>query len=167
MSKRLDILKALTAQLETISEDNGYRHSLAGRVYRGRDRFGAEYATKRPFVSVLEAKATDYGLPANEEDTVRMDEWILLVQGWAVDDIRNPTDPAYELVADVEKCLAMLIAKDERGQPMYPGIYRLGDKIAKLVLAQPVVRPAEDGLSDSAFFYLPIRVGLKVDIRQP
>lgn len=168
MSKRLEVLKALTAHIEnTVSIDNGFKHNLSKKVFRGRDRFGNDYASKRPFVSILEAKASDYGLPANEEETVRLDEWILLVQGWAVDDMLNPTDPAYDLVADVERCLAMLIAKDEQGQPLYPGIYRLGGKIAKLTLAQPVVRPAEDGLSDSAFFYLPIRIGLKVDIRQP
>ncbi|EDL9287903.1 hypothetical protein CTQ87_20140 [Salmonella enterica subsp. enterica serovar Infantis] len=167
MSQRLDILKALTAHLEQITIENGYAYDLKGKVYRGRDRFGADFTSKLPIVSILEAKATDYGAFANEEQTVRMDDWVLLVQGWVKDDPRNPTDPAYELLAEVEKRLAMLVAKGENGQPMYPALYRLGGKIAKLTLAQPVVRPPEDGLSDTAFFFLPVRVGLKVDIRNP
>lgn len=167
MSKRLDILKALTAFLEGINPDNGYTYNLKGKVYRGRDRFGAEYVARMPFLSILEAKATDYGNFANEEQTVRLDDWVLLVQGWCADDARNPTDPVYNLVAVVEERLSMLIAKDENGAVLYPGVYRLNGMIATLTLAQPVVRPPEEGLSDTAFFFLPIRVGLKVDIRNP
>ncbi|ASW27258.1 hypothetical protein L6P55_23910 [Klebsiella pneumoniae] len=167
MSKRLDVLKALTDFLEGISPDNGYPYDFRGKVYRGRDRFGAEYVAKMPFLSILEAKATDYGKFANEEQTVRMDDWVLLVQGWCADDARNPTDPIYDIVAVVEKRLSMLISKDENGNPEFPGVYRLKGMIATLTLAQPVVRPPEEGLSDTAFFFLPIRVGLKVDIRNP
>lgn len=167
MSQRLDVLKALTAHLEGITKDNGYPYDMKGKVYRGRDRFGADFVSRLPFLSILEAKATDYGNFANEEQTVRLDDWVLLVQGWVPDDARNPTDPAYDLVATVESRLAMLIAKDEDGRPMYPGVYRLGEMVATLTLAQPVVRPPEEGLSDTAFFFLPVRVGLKVDIRNP
>lgn len=167
MSKRLEVQKALTKHLEGITPDNGYKADLRGKVYRGRNRFGANHTDKIPFLSVLEPKATDYGNFANEEQTVRLDDWVLLVQGWADDDPRNPTDPAYELVAEVEQRLAMLIAKDEQGNIMFPGVYRLGGKIAKLTVAQPIVRPPEEGLSDTAFFYIPIRIGLSVDIREP
>lgn len=168
MSNRLDILKKLTAHLEGITISNGYAHDLAGKVYRGRERFGENFTSRLPFLSILEAKATDYGNFADEEQVVRQDDWVLLVQGWVNDDPRNPTDPAYELVADVEKRLAMIIEHDSRGiDPKYPGVYRLGGMIAKLTVAQPVVRPPEDAISDKAFFFLPIRVGLKVDLRNP
>ncbi|EMQ4336895.1 hypothetical protein WG681_004796, partial [Salmonella enterica subsp. enterica serovar Newport] len=90
MSQRLDILKALTAHLEQITIANGYAYDLKGKVYRGRDRFGADFTARLPIVSILEAKATDYGSFANEEQTVRMDDWVLLVQGWVKDDPRNP-----------------------------------------------------------------------------
>jgi hypothetical protein len=119
-----------------------------------------------PILSVLEAKATDYGNFADEEQMVRQDDWVLLVQGWAKDDPRNPTDPAYLLLADVERRLSMIV-DNEKGVPVFPGVYRLGGLIAKLTVAQPVVRPPEEGLSDTAFFFLPLRVGLKVDLRNP
>lgn len=166
MSQRLTILKTLTAHLEGINVANGYHHDLKGKVYRGRDRFGADFLSKMPILSVLEAKATDYGNFADEEQIVRQDDWVLLVQGWAKDDPRNPTDPAYLLLADVERRLSMIVDND-KGAPVYPGVYRLGGLIAKLTVAQPVVRPPEEGLSDTAFFFLPLRVGMKVDLRNP
>lgn len=166
MSKRLDVLKKLTLHLEGISVDNGYSHDLKGKVYRGRDRMGANMLGRLPALSILEAKATDYGVFADDEQITRLDDWILLVQGWVKDDPRNPTDPAYELLADTEKRLSMIM-ECVSGQPVYPGVYRLGGDIAKLTLAQPVVRPPEEGLSDTAFFFLPVRVGMKVDLRNP
>lgn len=166
MSQRLTILKKLTEHLEGINVANGYEHDLKGKVYRGRDRFGADFTSKMPILSILEAKATDYGNYADEEQMVRQDDWVLLVQGWAKDDPRNPTDPAYLLLADVERRLSMIV-DTENGSPTFPGVYRLGGLIAKLTVAQPVVRPPEDGLSDTAFFFLPLRVGLKVDLRNP
>ncbi|WHM53118.1 tail terminator [Xanthomonas phage XAP3] len=167
MSKRLDVLKALTAHLEGITPANGYKHDLSRRVFRGRTRFGADKMSNLPMLSILESKAPDFGMPADEENTVRLDEWILLVQGWAKDDPINPTDPVYLLAAEVEARLGMLTVLDENGLPIYPGVYRLGQKIAKLTLAQPVVRPPEEGLSDTSFFFLPIRVGIKTDLRNP
>lgn len=168
MSKRLAILKYLTAHLEGINPDNGYPgYNLKGKVFRGVDRFGASHADMRPFMSVLEAKATDYGKFASEDQAVSLNDWVLLIQGWVVDDPRNPTDPAYPLVEIVEERLSMLIALDDEGKAIYPGVYRMGGMIATLTLAQPVVRPPEEGISESAFFFLPIRVGLKVDIRNP
>lgn len=168
MNKRLEVMKFISNWIEGINPDNGYPDfDLRKKVYRGRDRFGADFADRLPYVSILEAKATDYGKFANEEETVRLDDWVLLVQGYCVDDARNPTDPAYEMVAVVEGRLAMLIEKDEQGQVKYPGVYRMGGLIATLTLAKPVVRPPEEGLSDTAFFYLPIRVGIEIDIRNP
>lgn len=167
MSKRLEILKALTDHLKGITPANGYTHNLSNSVFRGRERFGDNHKQYLPMISILEPKAPEFGMPANEEQTVRKDDWILLIQGWAKDDPLNPTDPAYLLVAEVEKRLSDIIALNDRGQPIDKQSYRLGNKIATLVLAAPIVRPPEDGLSDAAFFYLPIRIGHKVDIRNP
>lgn len=167
MSKRLAVLVALTAHLEGINEDNGFRHNLKGNVYRGRTLFGDEFKARLPFLSILEGKSSDYGINANDEQTKRKDDWVLLVQGFSRDDPRNPTDPAYLLLADVEKRLSQLIATDESGNPQFPAIFRLGGMIATLTLAQPIVRPPEAGVSDTAFFYLPIRVCIDVDICNP
>lgn len=167
MSKRLEILKALTEHLKGITPANGYSHDLSKSVFRGRERFGDNHKQYIPMVSILEPKAPEFGMPANEEQTVRKDDWMLLIQGWAKDDPINPTDPAYLLVADVERRLSEIIALNENGRPLNKESYRLGKKIATLTLAAPIVRPPEDGLSDAAFFYLPIKIGHVVDIRNP
>lgn len=165
--KRLAIMKALTAHLEGINGVEPYEYDLRGKVFRGRNLFGEQAQDKPPIVSVLEGKATDYGQFAEEWQTVRLDSWLLLVQGWVKDDIVNPTDPAYGLLADVELRLSDIVAKKLDGKPKYPGIHLLGGLISSLTLASPVVRPPEDGLSSKAFFYLPVLVGLKSDITKP
>lgn len=164
-SKRLDILKALSRHLEGIDGIDPYEHNLRGRVIRGRDRMGA--TDPLPCVSLLEGKATDYGQFADERNINRLDSWVLLIQGWVADDPLNPTDPAYGLLADVEMRLSDIVAIDGNGRPRFPGVFMLGGLISSLTVAQPVVRPPEDGLSSKAFFYLPVVVGLKSDISKP
>ncbi|QJI52239.1 hypothetical protein [Cronobacter phage JC01] len=161
---RLKILKALTKHLEGINGIEPYVHDIRGSVYRGRAILGDSMPL--PCVSILEGKATDYGEFADEEETVRKDKWLLLIQGWVKDDPANPTDPAYGLLADVELRLSDITAK-EAGAPKFPDIHLLGGLISSLTLAAPVVRPPEDALSSKAFFYLPVLVGLKSDLTKP
>lgn len=162
---RLRVLKALTEHLEGITVANGYGHDLKGKVYRGRDLFGDN--DKPPFLSLLEGKGSEIGNFADENRTTRADQWILLVQGWVVDDKKNPTDPAYNLLADVEQRLSDIIAVDNQGAPKFKGVHNLKGLITSLTMASPVVRPPENGVSSTAFFYLPIRIGLAVDLTKP
>lgn len=164
-SKRLSILQALTRHLEGIDAIDPYTHDLSGRVYRGRSVISGD--TPLPALSLLEGKATDYGVFADENQMVRKDSWLLLLQGWVQDDPVNPTDPAYQLLADVELRLSDIIAVNEQGQPKYPGAYLLNGLITGLTVASPVVRPPEDGLSSKAFFYLPLLVGMASDLSKP
>lgn len=164
-SKRLLILKALTEHLKGINGIDPYTFDVSNAVFRGRDIFGE--GSPVPMLSLLEGKATDYGNYADESQTVRKDSWLLLLQGWVNDDVVNPTDPAYDLLADVELRLSDINAVDGQGRPKFEGIYLLGGLISSLTVAQPVVRPPEGGLSSKAFFYLPLLVGLKSDITNP
>lgn len=174
---RLQVLQKLCAHLEGITIINGYQHDLIDvngtHVFRGRAEFGDNDPT--PMVSLIEAKATDYGVFADENSSVRKDEWVVLVQGWAVDtskgprgtNLDHPTDAVYQLLMDVESRLSDIVATDEKGQPKFPGKFRLEGLITSLRLASPVVRPAETGVSSKAFFYLPIRIGLAYDLTAP
>lgn len=162
---RLQILKRLTAHLEGINGIDPYYHDVKGKVFRGVAMFGAN--TPLPCLSILEGKASDYGNFADELQTVRLDSWLLLVQGWVNDDVRNPTDPGYYLAADVTRRLSDIIALNEHGKPKYSGVYLLNGLISSLTVAAPIVRPPEDNLSTKAFFYLPIQVGLKSDLTKP
>lgn len=163
--KRLIIMRALTEHLRGINGIDPYRHDVSEAVFRGRDLLGPH--DPLPSISILEGKATDYGTYADDNNTVRKDEWLLLIQGWVKDDPLNPTDPAYDLLYDVELRLSDLTSQTPTGKPKFPGIYLLGGLISTLRLASPVVRPPEEGMSARAFFYLPVLVGLKTDLTKP
>lgn len=168
-SKRLLILKDLTALLQGITLANGYQHDLSTvdgvlRVYRGRTSFGRE--TEMPVVNILEPlnpdrepATTDYGL-------VQKDRWVLLIQGWAQDDEENPTDPAHLLMADVKKRLAEII-KDAT-QPFQPTtpLYMLGGKVTGLSIEPGTVRPPDEN-SERAFFFLRIVLDVVEDLGDP
>jgi hypothetical protein len=155
-SKRLVILKALTAHLETVTVANGYQHDLLGKVLRGALVVSNEdYPV--PVISVLESFNPDRAPNAVGGNFRReqKDLWVLLVQGWAVDDADHPTDPAHNLMADVKKCLAQ-IADEENAA------YMLGYKVAGINIEPGVVRPADE-TSAKAYFWM--RVVLEVTER--
>jgi hypothetical protein len=158
ISRKLDILMALTAHLETITVLNGYEHDLTGRVFRGHAVWGDEMSL--PMVSVLEAPRPDERARlGGHERAFRSEDWMLMVQGWVEDDKANPTDPAYALQADVEKCLSRLVEINEaNGRAVYPESYRLGNRVSAITIGPGVVSPARERVSAKAFFYLPLVV---------
>lgn len=157
MSNRLEVLKRLTAFLKEITKANGYSHDLALNVFRGRTVFGAEDPT--PLISILESPRSDVGTYAGENE--RKERWGLLIQGWTFDDNENPTDPAYELMDDVEVHLERISeCSTINGQPTYPDKYMLGRTIADIKVHPGVVRPPMEGVSSKAFFYLPVTLTL-------
>lgn len=161
-SKQLDILKQLTTHLEGITTANGYPLTLTGRVFRGRADFGENDPV--PAISILEAPRPNDALAADEDALIRSEDWVLLLQGWAEDDRRNPSDPVYRLKACVEKRLSE-IALTRNGVGLLP-IFRLGGRIAGLRIGPGLCRPA-DQLSPRAYFYLPLIVTLAVNVADP
>lgn len=160
---RLTVLKALTAHLEgivhSVGEDwDGF--NLAGRVYRGISRYGAEMGEEE-FLSILEAPRPDAGITTGVLNSSRVEEWPLLLQGWTKDDKTNPSDPVYRLMNVVELRLKEIVAVHGRtGMPIVPSKYLLGNLITSFSFGPGVVRPPTEGISSKAFFYLPLRVGL-------
>src|SRR5690606_2171657 len=104
-SKRLTTLMALSDFLASeITTANGYKHDLEDRVWRGRNKFDKD--DEVPALAILDnpdpdrfprLAGGDWDYPLGKED------WVLLIQGWVPDDKMNPTDPAYELMADTRK----------------------------------------------------------------
>lgn len=169
-SKQLHILKRLTTHLQGITPANGYDYDLSASVFRGRALFGANDPV--PMVSILEAPKPDVGLVAGENKIERIEEWLLLLQGWTEDDKENPTDPAYGLKAAVEKRLSEIIAVNpSTGTPAVPGIYRLNVNgqalIGDLSIGPGVVRPPDAQVSSKAYFFLPLRVSLPTNVSNP
>lgn len=166
---RLLILRRLTALLEEVAyqDEAGNDVLMLGRVSRGRILLGEE--SKPPLLSVLEAARPDpHTGYAGDENDAHHDMWPLLVQGIIEDDIDNPTDPAYFMVAAVEAQLSKIIAVDANtGHALFPQHKDLGGLITALEIMPPVVRPPEDKVSSKAFFFLPIRLGVAISSDQP
>src|SRR5690606_11541926 len=94
--------------------------------------------------------------------------WTLLIQGIAEDDKANPGDAAYYLAAAVEAQLAKLTAmKPGRPVPLYPDDHLLGGLVTGIEIAPPLVRPPEKEVSSTAYFFLPLLVGVAVAPGQP
>ncbi len=170
-SKRLTALKALTAHLiSEISIVNGYKHDLEPEsVFRG--RMHSDDSDLLPALAILENVDPDrYPRRAGGEAQapLQLEDWILLLQGWVEDDKVNPTDPAYEFMADVKKALA-LILQDEHpvhGTGKHPN-YLLGGLIAGMTIEPGTVRPPIEQVSARAFFWLRIVLKFVEDPKDP
>lgn len=158
-SYRLQVLKALTTHLQGITGAGWDGFNLSSSVFRGRALFGTE--APETMVSLLEAPRNDNPMTGGYNREAKSEEWNLMLMGTTVDDSANPTDPVYALVDVVEKRLGEIIAtKPRTGTPTYPAVYMLGGLITGLSFGPPIVRPATEGISNKAFFYMPLRVGL-------
>lgn len=163
---RLLILQKLSKHLEGVNPDNGYEFDLRGRVYRGRSNFGLE--TPLPAISILESPHPDMATYVGQNWQAMRDQWTLLLQGFVDNDMRNPTDPAYYLYAEVVSHLSRLVAtRSATGTPTYPDEYNLSGLITSMEVAPPVIRPPEEGQSSRAFFFLPLRLGVAVQLWNP
>lgn len=156
---RLRVLKALTRALEEITEDNGYRFDLAGKVFRGRDIFGD--SDPLPMVSILEAIEEQKQLPAPQTGTTSTGPWELLVQGFVDDDFAHPTDPAHALMADVKR---RLIAERTKGRGY--DVLGMGGKVTDLKISHGVVRPPDE-VSGKAYFWLRLTLEVVENLLDP
>ena len=164
---RLEVLKRLCDLLEHEYVNEELTFDLRGAVVRGRNILGEE-TKPLPFLSILEAPRPDVANYAAEDGPFRSDNWTLLIQGRVLDDKLKPSDDAYYLCAAVEERLSRIVLMEPtRGKPVYPEHHMLGGLITSFHVAPPVVRPPEDKISASAFFFLPVRVGMAVDMRSP
>lgn len=156
---RLRALKSLTALLESISIAGGFKHDLAGRVFRGRIHFGDDDVL--PMISILEPAVPHEGLEI-PEGTPLFNGWLdLIVQGFVDDDSENPTDPAYVLLADVRQALAAEKRRADTAMHGSTGVRLLGmgGKVTDIEIGLGVVRPADE-TSDKAYFWLSLRLRL-------
>jgi hypothetical protein len=143
---RLRILQALTAALKEITPANGYVHDLSSGVFRGRNVFGD--TDNPPFVSILEAPDPIAPYTSPSDSAGQKGNWALIIQGFVEDDEDNPTDPAYVLIADVIKRLAI-----EKKRDADFDIFGMGNHVTGMEIGSRVVRPPDD-TSSKAYFVL-------------
>ena len=165
---RLAVIKRLCELIETTDgpDHNGAPFDLTGKVYRGRTEFGTE--TQLPAVSVLESPNPDLGIFGGGKEALS-ENWTLLIQGWALDDKSNPSDPAYYLAAAVQQKIALtsLTKSDGSGRPVASQWYNLGSLDVMVEVGPSVVRPFDSKTSSRAFFYLPVRVSIARNVGEP
>lgn len=169
-SRQLDVLLRLTAQFEGITPANGYDFDLTGKVFRGRLVFGAD--DPDPVISIVEHLSADVTLDtAGENQIVRSENWVLLIQGWMRIIDTHPTDLVYNLKAAAEHRLARCIQTNGRGEPLYPAEYMLGlwrNGVTGITIGPGVVSaPVRPDVSQRAFFYLPVGIGWSSDVSKP
>lgn len=171
-SKQLAILKFLTDHLEGINPSNEnpatgepYTTDLSGSVVRGVLTIGSD--RKVPLLAINEPPTPTDSLFADAGATKKKEVWRLLLQGFAEADENNSNDPAYLLKAITEQRLSRLV-EETQGRHTFPE----GKAFAKLVIAklkvhQGVVRPPDDKVSPTAFFYIPLTIEMGTDICNP
>lgn len=172
---RLAILTALCNVLKnpTPGEDGDTFGVLT--VYRGRAILGDDIKVDPNCLAILESPISDPAVQyAGVDYEMRRDKLTLLIQGRApdtmndsVDLVDQSSDVAYYLEAAVESRLARIQITDRNGEAVYPIDYALGGLILDLEIGSPVVRPPEVKLSATAFFFLPVRVGIAKQSDQP
>lgn len=162
--RKLATLKALTSLLETVSIVEGAPFDLLGKVFRGRQRYGDEMPL--PCVSILEAVQQDPGAEYGPDGFGHINQWPVLIQGWVDDDKQYPTDAVYALMGEVELKLNEIIALNQLGDGKYPA-FRLGGLVTGMTVGPGIVRPPMEGVSDKAFFFLPVAFGFDSDLSHP
>lgn len=159
-SRRLQVLKAITTQLETITVLNGYQFDLEGAVFRGRTGFGDE--TPTPCIGIFEMRPED---AVRADETVQRDEWFLAIQGYVDADDVHPTDPAHNLMADVKKSLAVIMRPDT---PVSRNSeYMFGGLVVDMQLDGGVVMPPSQDVTDVAVFLLKMTVTIVDNLENP
>lgn len=157
---RLRLLKNLTAVLEGITVTNGYAHDLDGKVFRGRTLFSDD--DPMPMVAILEAIEQQAPVRSDPREAMSNSPWELMIQGFAVDDRKNPTDPAHLLMADVKKAIAL----HKRNDPRSRDLLGMGGRVTDLKISPGVVRPADER-SSHCYFWLKLSVSLVEDMADP
>lgn len=163
---RLRVLKALTAALQEIKPSNGYVNDVHNAVFRGRLVYGEN--DPLPMLSILE--------PPQPIDQIAQGsgnisgDWDLLIQGFVKDDSKNPTDPAYVLMADVMKRLGIEQNKRPNGRTVnvlgLGGGQGKGNEIIEMTIGHGIARPADD-ISAKAYFWLTLTLKTVEDLKDP
>lgn len=157
---RLTVLKALSAALEEVTPANDYLHDLTASVFRGRLLFTSHDPV--PMVTITEPPQMPEQMESPDGATESSTKFPLLLQGFVDDDRENPTDPAYRLLADVQKRLALA-----RSQGDGYDILGLGERVMALHIGKGIVRPPDEVVSKTAYFWLPVTLEIAEDYANP
>lgn len=162
----LYVEKALTQLLrDRLTFAAGAKVDCEGRVFRGRQRYGARDPV--PMISLLQAPEVEVDLQPAGDGSARTASVLYLLQGWADDDHDNPTDPAHELLAEVKRVLGGVVDEDSEDFLLKSAHPDNEPLIEGLDVSFGLVRPPEQTISDKAYFWLPLRIGFVESLAAP
>lgn len=167
VSRRYAVVSAIAEHLKTITPTNGYIYNLSNSVFIGRRNFGD--TDSLPAVTILEVP--DIQVPGNRPDSgdVQKGDWEFFVQGFIKsEDVKNPTLPAYNLMADVTKALSAIV--DPQNNPRHGttpnAIYMIDGKVMNFDMGGFHVRQSDEQAA-IANFYLRIRTQVVEKLSNP
>lgn len=153
---RLQVLKGATAILADIKPENGYRTDVQAAV-RGRAVFNSQF-DPWPFISIME----DPNELDNILDTRSGEEALtnlkLIIQGYAIEDVENPTDPAYYLLADIQKAFSDEIRRNGGRGESHPNLFGMGTTVSRIVIGSGAVLPSHAEISDVPWCIVPVSI---------
>lgn len=166
---RLRVMKAICAQLKTITPANGYLSDFsdfvdaagrpAERVFRGRTEYGDN--DPLPMLSVLEdPRGFDPNNAANAP--LAINQFRIFVQGFVQDDKVHPLDPAYFCSAQVIQALARV-----KKQFNILGLGNVQPCITSMSIGQPIHRPPDNDVSAVAYCLIPVVLTLAENLETP
>lgn len=172
---RLRVLKALTDTIKAVTISNGYEIDLGdfvdadtgltqARVFRGRTMFGDN--DPLPMVAILEdPRGQDTPPQPQHTSGAAVGTMRLLIQGFVQDDKDHPLDPAYIASSQIVKALALQKAP----KPTFsgPDILGFNGRVQSMTIEQPVHRPADNEISEKAYFVLGVTLSLVEKLDDP
>jgi hypothetical protein len=160
---RLRVLMALQNCMQAMTPANGYTYDLSQSVFVGRDMFGDDDPV--PLIAILEDPDTPPLRLTPRDATDRVNTWTLLIQGFINPDQGDmPLRPAYVLAAETAKAL---IDGARRMDGHTPDYFGMGGRVDRFALGPAIVRPAEIGVSDKAFFWLRLTLEIVENLLDP
>lgn len=170
---RVKIINAIVAAIKEVIPASGFHFDLRAddtgrdRVVRGRIAIGNDEPL--PFVTVIEPPLAVEAMNTRRQpdNSVRITEWDILVQGWAEDD-ETAGDQAYLLCSEV----CQRLAQEKRRSDVRPGsgnaynFFGLGKTIFEYSIGSPVVRPSES-VTGQSVFYVILTVKFREDVASP
>lgn len=166
---RLRLMKAVTAQLQSITPANGYIHDMADfiddvgrpspRVFRGRVDFGD--SDPLPMLVIVEDPNSSDTSNGNQASGASMNVLRILVQGF-VQDAAHALDPAYLLSAEVIKAL---VSAKPRGNIL--GLGSVMPCVTAMSIGQPKHRTPPGSSSDFTHFVVPVTLTLAENLEAP
>lgn len=144
-----------------------------GTIEWGRESFGDDEA-RRTIISFIEPPKPVEIATAPQNSAVRTYQWTIFIQGMLVDNLKIPTYPAYELVAEIKMILNDLV--ETNSGSAVNNILNLGptaqrergnrNNLHNIHIGAETVRGPGDH-SRYAYFWLPVHLSIAEDIKNP